>query len=76
MKPFNSAAPRLIVLLFCVGLLPSCKLIGSIVKIPVDVVKSVGKTAGITNLTDEAPQPVKRNTTPSRADDKGMPPTE
>lgn len=61
MKTFITAALHLALLLFCVCLLPSCKLIGSIVKIPVDVVKSVAGTAGIGNLTDDAPQPVKRS---------------
>ena len=41
-------------------LLPSCKLIGSVAKIPVGIVKSVGRTVGISNLTDHPSEPVKR----------------
>lgn len=54
---------RLIIIALCFGLLPSCALIGSILKIPVSLIKSVGRTAGIGNLTDDAPQPVNEEAT-------------
>lgn len=51
-------AIRLISAAFFFSLLSSCGLIQSIVKIPVGVLKAVGRTAGVSRLTDEAPDPV------------------
>ncbi|NWK57520.1 hypothetical protein HW115_18020 [Verrucomicrobiaceae bacterium N1E253] len=38
--------------------LPSCSLIGSILKLPASLMRSIGRTAGVSSLTDEAPSPV------------------
>lgn len=51
-------AIRLILIAFCFILLPSCQLLGSLLKVPASLLQAVGRTAGI-SLTDEAPQPVK-----------------
>ncbi|BDS07706.1 hypothetical protein NT6N_27460 [Oceaniferula spumae] len=39
------------------SLLPSCALVGSLLKIPGSILKTAGRTVGVSNLTDEAPQP-------------------
>ncbi len=49
---------RLISVAFFLSLLSSCSLIQSILKVPGGVLKSVGRTAGMSFLTDEAPDPV------------------
>ena len=51
-------ATRIIIVAFCLSLLSSCGLINSLLKIPVGLLKAVGRTAGM-GLTDDAPQPVK-----------------
>jgi hypothetical protein len=51
---------RILSVTFFLCLLPSCTLIGSILKIPVGILKTVGRTAGVSSLTDNAPQPVER----------------
>ncbi len=51
---------RLLALSFCVFLLPSCKLVSSIVKLPVNVVKSTARMVGVSNLTDHPSQPVSK----------------
>jgi hypothetical protein len=51
---------RLLALSFCVFLLPSCKLVSSIVKLPVNVVKSTARMVGVSNLTDHPGQPVSK----------------
>lgn len=38
-------------------LLPSCSLLGSALKIPASVAQTLGRTVGVSGLTDEAPQP-------------------
>ena len=48
----TARALQMLTLCCCVCLLPSCKLVSSIVKIPASIVKSVGRTVGVTNLTD------------------------
>lgn len=56
---YAARAVQILTLCCCVCLLPSCKLINSVVKIPASIVKSVGRTVGVTNLTDHeyrAPQ--------------------
>jgi hypothetical protein len=45
---------------FCLCLLPSCGLVKGVLKLPGNVLKTVGRTVGVSNLTDAAPQPVKR----------------
>ena len=50
-------AIRLILIAFCFSLLPSCSLLGSLLKVPASLLKAVSRTAGI-GLTDDAPQPV------------------
>lgn len=37
--------------------IPSCGLIRSVLKIPVGIVKTAGRTVGLSNLTDDKPQP-------------------
>ncbi|MCP5537636.1 MAG: hypothetical protein H7A51_15560 [Akkermansiaceae bacterium] len=51
-------ATRIIVVAFCLGLLSSCGLVNSLLKIPVGLLRAVGRTAGVSGLTDDAPQPV------------------
>jgi len=43
------------------ALLPSCSLLGSILKLPASAIKMVTRTAGLNLLTDEAPQPETEN---------------
>ncbi|MDG1357555.1 MAG: hypothetical protein P8P36_05115 [Akkermansiaceae bacterium] len=52
---------RLLALSACVFLLPSCKLITSVVKLPVNVLKSTAKMVGVSNLTDHPAQPVSKD---------------
>ena len=53
MHSSNAArAVQILTLSCCVCLLPSCKLVNSVVKIPASIVKSVGRTVGVTNLSD------------------------
>ena len=49
---------RLLTVAFCLCLLPSCSLLGSLLKIPVSVLKTVGRTAGLSRLSDEKAQPI------------------
>lgn len=42
--------------LFCS--LSSCSLVGSALKLPASLLQSVGRTVGVSGLTDEAPDPV------------------
>ncbi len=51
-------AIRLITVAFCLSLLSSCALIGSILKIPVSILSTVGRTVGVVHLTDDKAQPV------------------
>ena len=51
---------RILSVAFCLCLLPSCSLVSSILKIPGSIVKTAGRTVGLSNLTDDAPQPVER----------------
>ena len=51
-------AARLFSLVCCMLLLPSCKLVSSIVKLPVNIVKSTASMVGVSNLTDHPAQPV------------------
>ena len=39
-------------------LLPSCGLINSALKIPLGILKTAGRTVGVSNLTDAPAQPV------------------
>ena len=39
------------------GMMSSCGLINSALKVPAGLLKSVGRTAGINSLTDDKPQP-------------------
>lgn len=55
---FPMKAIRLISAALFLSLLSSCALIESILKIPVSVLKTVGRTAGVSGLTDEASDPV------------------
>lgn len=56
-----SHAFRLLILLCCVLLLPSCKVVNGIVKLPVNIVKSAARTVGLSNLTDHPAQPVSKD---------------
>ncbi|MBT8044400.1 MAG: hypothetical protein KJO79_05560 [Verrucomicrobiae bacterium] len=47
---------RLIAVAFCLCLLPSCALLGSLLKIPASILQTAGRTVGL-GLTDDAPQP-------------------
>ena len=51
---------RILSVAFCLCLLPSCGLVNSILKIPGSIVKTAGRTVGLSGLTDDAPQPVER----------------
>ncbi|MGB2402344.1 MAG: hypothetical protein ACPIA7_02920 [Akkermansiaceae bacterium] len=53
-------AVRLFAFISCVFLLPSCKLVSSVVKLPVNVVKSTARMVGVSNLTDHPAQPVSK----------------
>ena len=39
----------------------SCSLLGSILKIPTGLLQAVGRTAGISGLTDEAASPIEES---------------
>lgn len=52
-------AARALAILGCLFLLPSCKIINSLVKLPVKIVKTAARTVGVSNLTDQAAQPVR-----------------
>lgn len=56
----------------CLTTLSSCSLLGSILKIPTSVLSTVGRTVGVSGLTDEAPDPIKDQMTDdtSGADEK------
>ncbi len=43
----------------CLTTLSSCSLLGSLLKIPTSVLSTVGRTVGVSGLTDEAPNPIK-----------------
>ncbi|MBT8038478.1 MAG: hypothetical protein KJO21_13155 [Verrucomicrobiae bacterium] len=49
---------RLLSAAFFLSLLSSCGLIQSVLKIPVGVLKTVGRTVGVSQLTHDAPEPV------------------
>ena len=51
---------RILFVAFCLCLLSSCGLVNSILKIPGSIVKTATRTVGLSNLTDDAPQPVER----------------
>ena len=51
---------RILFVAFCLSLMPSCGLFNSILKIPGSIVKTAGRTVGMSRLTDDAPQPVER----------------
>ncbi len=51
---------RLIIAAFIMASLTSGSLIGSLLKIPSSLLKSVGRTAGM-GLTDEAPSPIEES---------------
>ena len=74
MKPI-----RLILIALLLSSLSSCGLIGSILKIPASLLKSVGRTVGL-GLTDESAAPIKSSPVieapahqPSQADNKQLP---
>ena len=52
-------AARALAILGCLFLLPSCKIINSLVKLPVKIVKTAARTVGLSNLTDQAAQPIR-----------------
>ena len=52
-------AARALAILGCLFLLPSCKIINSLVKLPVKIVKTAARTVGVSNLTDQAAQPIR-----------------
>jgi len=49
---------RLVTAAFFLSLLSSCGLIQSALKLPVGILRAVGRTAGLNTLTDEAADPV------------------
>jgi len=51
---------RLIIAALAISSLSSCALIGSILKIPGSILKTVGRTVGL-GLTDEAPSPIEES---------------
>lgn len=57
-------AIRLILIAFCFTLLPSCQLLGSLLKIPASILQTAGRTVGF-GLTDDAPQPIAPEATPT-----------
>ena len=60
MKLVNAThAARALAILGCLFLLPSCKIINSLVKLPVKIVKTAARTVGVSNLTDQAAQPIR-----------------
>ncbi len=60
---------RLLAMSACVFLLPSCKLITSVVQLPVNVLKSTAKMVGVSNLTDYPAQPVSEDAATDAATD-------
>ena len=48
---------RLLLIASCFALLPSCSVLGSLLKIPTSILKTAGRTVGF-GLTDDAAQPV------------------
>ena len=60
MKLVNAThAARALAILGCLFLLPSCKIINSLVKLPANIIKTAGRTVGLSNLTDQAAQPIR-----------------
>jgi hypothetical protein len=55
---FPMKAIRLISAALFLSLLSSCGLIQSVLKVPTSILKTVDRSAGISQLTDEAPDPV------------------
>ncbi|MGB1874088.1 MAG: hypothetical protein ACPHNY_03780 [Akkermansiaceae bacterium] len=49
---------RLSIVLSCLCLLPSCKLVRSVAKIPASIIKTTGRTLGVSNLTDHSPRSI------------------
>lgn len=49
---------RYFVICLILSLLPSCALVQSVLKIPASILKTAGRTVGVSRLTDEAPKPV------------------
>jgi hypothetical protein len=52
-------AARALAILGCLLLLPSCKIVNSLVKLPVKIVKTAARTVGVSNLTDQPAQPIR-----------------
>ena len=49
---------RLMAVFSCLCLLPSCKLVRSVAKIPASIIKTTGRTLGVSNLTDHSPRSI------------------
>ena len=57
-------AARALAILGCLLLLPSCKIVNSLVKLPVNIVKTAARTVGVSNLTDQPAQPIRSEARP------------
>lgn len=57
-SPRAACIIRLIAVFSCLCLLPSCKLVRSVAKIPGSIIKTTGRTLGISNLTDHRPRSI------------------
>ena len=72
MKLVNAThAARALAILGCLFLLPSCKIINSLVKLPVNIVKTAARTVGVSNLTDQAAQPIRSRRGPGPIREQG-----
>lgn len=49
---------RFLIAAFALSSLSSCGLIGSVLKIPASILKTAGRTVGVSGLTDAPAQPV------------------
>lgn len=65
-------AARALAILGCLFLLPSCKIINSLVKLPVKIVKTAARTVGVSNLTDQAAQPIRSEGRSEARDEQGL----
>jgi len=64
-------AARALAILGCLLLLPSCMIINSLVKLPVNIVKTAARTVGVSNLTDQPAQTTRSEARPAARSEAG-----
>jgi len=64
-------AARALAILGCLLLLPSCKIVNSLVKLPVNIVKTAARTVGVSNLTDQPAHPTRSEARPAARSEAG-----